>query len=168
MISSVMPVFIARVALCSTWLAGAKRFSKNSSSVGLSDIFASAGILRLSGGPFGPNRLPAPRRMVASRRRRGDLRLAVEDQPAGILVQLLHHVVLERLGLRLGIERSTTANPPTLARNARRSMSIAVSSFVKRKPGFEPADASRKPGGRCWSVARQLPWVAVCQLCMVI
>ena len=38
MISSDMPVFIARVALCSTWLAGAKRSRKKSLSVGLSGI----------------------------------------------------------------------------------------------------------------------------------
>jgi hypothetical protein len=38
MTSSVMPVFIARVALCSTWFAGAKRSSKKSSRVGLSGI----------------------------------------------------------------------------------------------------------------------------------
>ena len=33
------------------WLAGAKRFSKNSSSVGLLDIGASTGIERLPAGP---------------------------------------------------------------------------------------------------------------------
>ena len=38
MISSDMPVFIARVALCSTWLAGAKRRRKKSCSVGFSGI----------------------------------------------------------------------------------------------------------------------------------
>ena len=33
-----MPVFIARVALCSTWFAGAKRRRKKSCIVGLSGI----------------------------------------------------------------------------------------------------------------------------------
>ena len=66
MISSLIPVLRARVVLCSTWLAGANRFSKNSTSVGRVDIGASAGMTRLPSGPRGPKRLPAPRRIVAS------------------------------------------------------------------------------------------------------
>ena len=58
MISSDMPVFSARVALCSTWLAGAKRSRKKSWSVGFFGIGSS--FLTLP--RVLTNRLPAPRR----------------------------------------------------------------------------------------------------------
>ena len=59
MISSDMPVFIARVALCSTWLAGANRRRKKSWMLGLSGI----GSIFFTFCPRLPvNTEPAPRR----------------------------------------------------------------------------------------------------------
>ena len=108
MISSDMPVFIARVALCRTWLAGAKRSSKKSFKVG----FAGIGVELLDvTAPRWPVNTPAG---AAPEVARLDLRLDLGDGrellgllPGGDhLVQLLFHVVLERFGLGLVIHEA--------------------------------------------------------------
>ena len=83
MISSLMPVFSARVALCSTWLAGAKRFSKNSISVGLVGHRRQLRHLAVVGRALRAEQAAraAPDGRVG--RRRDDLRFAADDQAAG-------------------------------------------------------------------------------------
>ena len=99
MISSDIPVFIARVALCSTWLAGAKRRRKKSCSVGFFGIGSS--FLTL------PRLLDEEAAGAAPVVARFDLRLDLGDGreffgwPCGgdLLVEVLFHPVLERIGL---------------------------------------------------------------------
>ena len=74
-----MPVLSARVALCSTWLAGAKRRLKKSTSVGLSGIAASTGIRRLSAGPLRREQRPGAAADGRLGRRRHDLLLGRAD-----------------------------------------------------------------------------------------
>ncbi len=97
MISSRIPVFRARFALCSTWFAGAKRYWKKSRSVGFAGIFS---IGRSFPSRFWHEEVPRAAPAGAAEilvlglqiGNRGELRR---------LVELLLHVVLEGIGFLL-------------------------------------------------------------------
>jgi hypothetical protein len=137
MTSSGMPVFSARVALCSTWLAGAKRFSKNSRRVGFADIFGSgparrsvaiAGVEQVAAAGAHPQLLRLALGDLGDRGKLGFLLLG-GDQP----VQRFFHVVLERVGFLLrGHQRHR--GRPTEARHERATIDLHEVPPLYRRP----------------------------------
>ena len=152
MTSSGMPVFSARVALCSTWLAGAKRFSKNSRRVGFDPTSSAASPRGDPSRLLALNRLPPPRaHPQLLRLARASISATVgnlvsvllgRDQP----VQRFFHVVLERVGFLLRGHQRHRASPAE-ARNKGATIDVheVLPAGVSSRP---PAISAGRPSGQ--------------------